>query len=175
MTSPANDRHRVGPAELAELLSLLLTALASGVFFGTRVSLGPSTRGFGPRTYVEVQQATVRNLRPVMGPLLPAAVVANLAVVAGKARDRRSPAFALAVTGTLAQLLAAGLTVGVELPINADVLTWSPQHPPRGWETVRDRWQTVHGWRTAASVLGLGCVVAAALAPAGRDQRDATG
>lgn len=45
----------------------MLSALSTGVFFGSRTSLGPSTKDFTPSTYVEVQQATIRNLRPVMG------------------------------------------------------------------------------------------------------------
>ncbi len=52
---------------IARFSSLMLSALSTGVFFGTRTSLGPSTKDFTPSTYVEVQQATIRNLRPVMG------------------------------------------------------------------------------------------------------------
>jgi hypothetical protein len=67
--------------------ALLLASLTSGVFFGTRTSLGPSTKTFRPTTYVELQQATVRNLRPVMGTLLPASVAANLTLVVLMARE----------------------------------------------------------------------------------------
>lgn len=152
-------------ARIVRFAGLLLAALSTGVFFGTRTSLGPSTKDFTPKTYVEVQQATVRNLRPVMGALLPGAVAANLALVVLSAREHRSPAFKLTLIGVLSQFAAVVLTVGVELPINARVLTWSPEHPPAGWRAVRDRWQTVHTARTAISVIGLGSLVAAALTP----------
>jgi Domain of unknown function (DUF1772) len=141
----------------------MVSALSTGGFFGTWASLGPSTREFTPGTYVEVQQATIRNLRPVMGTLLPAAVSANAITVALEARDRRSPAFALTMGGPCSQLLSLVLTVAIELPINAQVMTWSPK-PPQGWETVRNRWAGVHTARTASSVAGLACVTAAALA-----------
>ena len=77
--------------KILQFVALVLSALTTGVFFGTRTALGPSTRRFTPSTYVEVQQATVRNLRPVMGPLLPAAVLSNGALLAlrPRSRDRR--------------------------------------------------------------------------------------
>ena len=150
----------------ARFSGLLLAALSTGVLFGTKAALGQSSKSFTPQTYVELQQATVRNLRPVMGTLLPGAVAANLAVLGLSARERRSPAFGLTLAGFLANLTALVLTAIFELPINARVLTWSPADPPQGWEAARDRWETVHTARTAISVAGLACLLAAALAPA---------
>src|ERR1700753_1868481 len=63
-----------------------VSVLSSGVLLGTVAALTPSKRGFDSRTYVTVQQATVRNLRPVMGFLLPASAVANLAMLVGPER-----------------------------------------------------------------------------------------
>lgn len=157
---------------IARFSSVLLCALSTGNMFGTWSSLGPSTRGFTPSTYVEVQQATIRNLRPVMGTLMPAAVAANAVTVALGVRERHSPAFTLTSVGLGAQLLALVLTAAIELPINTRVMTWSPAQPPPGWEAVRNRWAEVHTARTAAAVVGLTCLVAAAQAPAdGRDAR----
>ena len=147
---------------VARFAALMLSALSTGVFFGTRTSLGPSTRGFTPRTYVEVQQATVRNLRPVMGVLLPAAVAVNAGMLALSWRDRRSPEFALTAVGFAAQTGSLVLTTAIELPINARVLAWSPDDPPPGWQDTRDRWATVHTLRTASAVVGLACLAAAA-------------
>lgn len=129
---------------VARFSSLMLSALSTGVFFGTRTSLGPSTKDFTPSTYVEVQQVTIRNLRPVMGALLPAAVLANAVVVVLSRRDAGSTAFRLASGGLAAQVAALTLTAAIELPINAQVLTWDPDEPPHGWEATRDRWASVH-------------------------------
>ncbi len=161
--------------KIARFSGLLLAALSTGVFFGTRTSLGPSSKGFAPKTYVEVQQATIRNLRPVMGTILPGAVAANLAVLALSVRERRSPAFALTLIGTSSQLTSLALTALFELPINARVMTWSPEDPPEGWRASRDRWDAVHTARTAISVAGLGCLVAAALVPPARPDGDRVG
>lgn len=158
--------------KIVRFLALLLAALSTGVFFGTRTSLGPSTKGFTPKTYVEVQQATIRNLRPVMGVLLPGAVAANLAMLALSAQERRSPAFALTLIGFLSQLASVVLTGLFELPINGRVMTWSPENPPEGWEALRDRWDAVHTVRTATSVVGFGCLLTAEMAPPRRSDGD---
>ena len=150
-------------------VALMLSALSTGVFVGTRTSLGPSVETFSARTYVEVQQATIRNLRPVMGPLLPAAVLANLAVLAvPRSTDRTT--FALNLAGLAGQSAALALTVAIELPINARVLTWSPDDSPEGWEGVRDRWGATHTIRAATSVLGLAALLGAALLPPARSR-----
>lgn len=150
---------------IARFSGLLLASLSTGVLFGTRAALGPSSKSFSRKTYVEVQQATVRNLRPVMGTLMPGAVVANLAVLGLSARERRSPPFALTLAGVLGNVTALILTGLFELPINARVLEWSPDDPPEGWEASMDRWQTVHTARTACSVAGLAALLAAVLMP----------
>lgn len=150
---------------MARYSSVMLSALSTGVFFGTRVGLGPSTRHFRPATYVEVQQATIRNLRPVMGTLLPAATLMNVVVLALDAGRRHSRAYRLTVGGLAGQLVALALTGAVELPINSRVMTWSPEDPPPGWERLRDRWAAVHTVRTIGSIVGLACLLAAAEPP----------
>jgi uncharacterized membrane protein len=106
-------------AKITGFVALLLSALTSGVFFGTRASLGPSSKQFRPTTYIEVQQATIRNLRPVMGTLLPAAVAANLALLAVTMRDAgRSRAVTLTAGGLLGQIASLAVTARYELPIN---------------------------------------------------------
>ena len=153
----------VSTVTIARFSGAMLSALSTGVLFGTRTAVSPSVNSFAPKTYVEVQQATVRNLRPVMGTLLPGALLTNLAVLASSARERRSPGFTLTVSGSVATLAALVLTGVFELPINARVLTWSPDDPPPGWQSLLDRWQRIHTVRTAVSVVGLGCLIAAPL------------
>jgi len=150
----------------ARFAGLLSGALSTGVFFGIRTAVSPSTKTFTPSTYVEYQQATIRNLYPVMGVLLPGAGAANLALLLLLVRDRRTPTFALTLVGLLCQLAAGALTRRFNFPINDRVRTWSPEAPPEGWEELRDRWEAVHNVRTAISVAGLASLLLAALSDA---------
>lgn len=145
---------------VARLLHLLLTALATGVFFGTRASLSPSVRSFPAPVYTRVQQATIRNLYPVMGVVLPGAVLATIAVLFLLPR-RRSPAFALTALSLLGQVIEGASTRRYNFPINAYVQSWTPDAPPADWEAARDRWEQAHTRRT---VLAVGSLTAAVLA-----------
>jgi uncharacterized membrane protein len=163
---------RVTVAKISRFAALLLSALTSGVFFGTRASLGPSSKQFRPSTYVEVKQATIRNLRPVMGTLLPASVAANLALLTVTTRETgRSRTVALTAGGLLGQIASLAVTARYELPINSIVLAWSSTTPPPGWQTARDRWDTFHTVRTATSIAALACLTAAVLGDPPRSQR----
>lgn len=103
----------------------------------------------------------MRNLRPVMGTLLPAAVAANPALAVVSAREDRSRALALTAAGLVGQVASLAVTARYELPINARVLGWSPTDPPQGRQTARDRWDRFHTIRTTTSVVGPGCLTAA--------------
>lgn len=144
--------------------NLMLSTLTAGVFFGTHVSLGPSTKTFTPETYVEVQQATIRNLRPVMGPLLPLAVLVSLATTIRESRRGAKAPLMLSDLGFIAQLTSLIVTVVRELPINARVMTWSAEAPPPEWEKTRNSWAQAHTLRTVTSVLGFACLAAGTLA-----------
>lgn len=170
---PRNSRGAtVAPAITAKACGARLAAtvssvLSSGVFFGTVAALTPAKRRFDSRTYVTVQQATISNLRPVMGALLPASVLANLAllVTADRADPRARRNAAIGLLGPLTSLM---LTARWELPINAQVMTWHPDHPPADWTTRRDRWETVHLARTATALIGLAGTLATTLSRSDR-------
>jgi uncharacterized membrane protein len=67
-------------------------------------------------------------------------------------------------------LVTAGLvTRFANQPINAVVMTWSPQAPAANWRELRDTWWNWHVLRTAA---GVGALALALLAAVG-SQRDA--
>jgi hypothetical protein len=145
----------------ARTTAVVTSVLSSGVFFGTVAALTRSKRGFDRHTYVAVQQATVRNLRPVMGVLLPSSVLANLGVLV--TTDRADTwARRCAVIGLLGPLTSLILTAGWELPINAQVMALHPDHPPANWTAQRDRWEVVHVARTATALIGLAGTLAAA-------------
>jgi hypothetical protein len=89
-----------------------------------------------------------------MGALLPASVRANLAVLL-TTDCADTPARRNAVIGVLGPLTSLLVTAKWELPINAQVMTWQPGHPPADWTTHRNRWETVHVARAATALVGL--------------------
>jgi uncharacterized membrane protein len=51
----------------------------------------------------------------------------------------------------------------VNVPINQEVLAWSPAALPDDWMQLRDRWWLWHNVRTILSTLGFGSQILAAL------------
>jgi uncharacterized membrane protein len=88
---------------------------------------------------VHVQQVSHSNLNLLAIRTLMPAIVATvvLGVLLRKARDRR---FLLLPVALVCLLGALVTTLLVNVPINADQLTWSAEAPPSDWMAVRDRW-----------------------------------
>jgi uncharacterized membrane protein len=143
---------------LTQFISLVLTGLLAGLFVGRWLGAPASQQYDGP-VFTEVQQridATVGNTAPVLIMATIAALVVLLVVL----RDLRSPRFLLA-GGALVCVIA--LTVSTQLvnvPLNEEINTWSPQAPPPDWSQVRERWETFHTLRTVFAVLALGLLAA---------------
>jgi uncharacterized membrane protein len=140
----------------------------SGVFAGFLVAvlvLEYSLRSFEASVYVQVRQVELVGLDVLAtATLLPAlATTAYLVAV-----DRRPGAVRLLTPAALVLLaLIFGMSLLINVPINAEQLTWNPAAPPTDWASVRDRWQLAHLARTVAGLLALGCLSAAALRHAG--------
>jgi uncharacterized membrane protein len=99
-------------------------------------------------------------------------VLSALPVLAGLYRRRRRGGFYLNLAGVAFLLVALTITLSVNVPIDHAIDRWTVQTLPPDWATIRDRWQAYHTSRTAASLLGFGCALAAALW-ASEDKHDA--
>lgn len=155
----------LGSLKIARFVSIFTAALLAGILVDFWAFTAPALASLPASTYVEVQQALNRNyLAPI--PLLYTVVnVSALAVVILLIRARKTLAFALSLVALLCSVLLTASTLLINVPINAEVLTWSPQAPPVNWAEVRDRWNQAHTLRTALAAVALGCQILAALIP----------
>jgi hypothetical protein len=138
--------------------ALLFGGLFAG-FMATVLVLESSLRSFDGTVYTQVRQVELVGLDTfATATLMPALVLTALLVVVafrGRAGHRWVPAVALALW-----VLVLGTTLLVNLPINADQLTWKVPMPPADWARVRDRWQGAHVLRTVAAMLAFGLLIA---------------
>lgn len=148
-------------ASLALVLKVVALCAAATVAGGTvTIWRGFPPQGLSPVAFVEMQQDAIRGLNvflPVAGLL---AIVATLALVwLEQGAQRRWLLMALGL------FVAAGIVTRFgNQPINAIVMGWTPDAPPKGWEVLRDRWWTLHLLRTALTgsgylALTLGCLL----------------
>lgn len=139
--------------------NLVLAALLVGAMFGLWLGLNPA--GLSAAAYVTQQQQAIRGLNVTMPALGAVTILLTLAAAVLARGD--GPRLALLVAAA-ACLLAAGLvTRFLNQPINAIVMTWSPEAAPADWAALRDAWWRWHVLRTASGIAGLCLLVAAAV------------
>jgi hypothetical protein len=146
----------------ARYASLVFAGLFAG-FLTAVLVLEISLRRFDGTVYTQVRLVELDSLdKLAVATLLPALIgTAVLAYQSVRTKTRWPAVAALALL-----VLIFGLTVAVNLPINADQLTWNAQSPPADWTGVRDRWQIAHAVRTIAAVLAFALLIVAAPLPA---------
>lgn len=135
-------------ATTIRFVSLLLTSLLVGTMFGVWLGFNPAA--LTATAYVEMQQNAIRALNvplPVLG-LVCVLLTAALAVLT---KDDRRGRYLL-VAAVVCLVIAGLITRFGNQPINAVVITWSPQAPAANWMELRDTWWQWHILRTLAGV-----------------------
>jgi uncharacterized membrane protein len=140
-------------------VSLLLTALLVGAMFGIWLGFNPSA--LSPTAYVEMQQNAIRALN-VSLPALGFGCVALTGVLAVLTKNDKRGRYLL-IAATVCLVLAGVVTRLGNQPINAVVMTWSPDAPAANWIELRDTWWHWHILRTVAGVGALALALLAAL------------
>jgi uncharacterized membrane protein len=137
-----------------ELISIVLSTLVTGVFWGPWVALSRSINTFAPDVFLAIVNRLNRNIAPVMTILMPAALLSMVPVLLLSFNELPTT-FYLTVTGFVLFLVALLVTVLIEVPIVKQIVTWTVGTLPGNWKQLRDRWQAFHIIRVVASLVGL--------------------
>ena len=144
----------------ARFISLLLTALATGIVF-THVLKISNKATLPGSIYLNVQQVLYQNWGQLVGAIEVGALLSTLAVLFLVRQHRL--AFFLTSLGTLcvvAMILVWAIFIN---PINMQINTWTVESLPTNWMQIRDRWEYFHATRAAISVVGLSALILAVL------------
>ncbi|MFF4035150.1 anthrone oxygenase family protein [Streptomyces sviceus] len=145
-------------AKVARGAGLLFTGVFTGFLVAVLV-LELSLRSFDRHVYTQVRQVELDSLdKLAVVTLLPALITTGLLVASTLRQGGRTSWRTLTALTLLLGIL--GLTLVINMPINADQLDWSVRTPPADWASVRDRWQIAHVVRTGAAVLAFGALIA---------------
>jgi hypothetical protein len=149
--------------KVVHFVTLLLFALVTGVFWGTWFSLSRSMSAITPATFLEVGHLMIANLGGPMSVLMPAALLSALVLCVLLFRRRYIYADLFASAALILMTIALGITLGVNVPIDGQIKTWTTAALPPDWLAIRDRWEFYHGLRTLISVAALTCLFASTL------------
>jgi uncharacterized membrane protein len=158
----ASSTTPFGPLQLWQFVSILLSALVTGVFWGTWLSLSRSMALLTPETFLTIGHIMIDNLGTIMAILMPAAIVATLPVLFMLYR-RGSRAFLPTLLGLILFVVALLITLIVEVPIDNQIEIWTLTTLPANWQQLRDRWETFHVIRSWVAVVSLALLILGAL------------
>ena len=139
--------------------------LFGGIYAGFLVAvlvIELTLRGFDASVYTQVQQVKHLRLNQLAIATLTPTLASGLLLVL-LLRPLHTTGFALTFTSLLCTAGALVITLRVNVPINADQMTWKVAAPPPNWAAIRDRWQVAHMLRTGLAVIAFCCQIIAAM------------
>jgi len=137
-----------------EFTGLMLAALVTGVFWGTWFTLTRSLENFSPAEFIHIGKTIIANVAVPMRILMPATLLVMLFIVWQTFRTTKL-SFYLYCLSFLLMLVTLIITVGVEVPIDNQIKTWTGQSIPSSWQSLRHTWNLFHTLRTFTSIASL--------------------
>jgi hypothetical protein len=148
--------------KMSELISIVLSALVGGMYWGPWLALTRSIRTLKPEVFLDVVDRMNGNMESLMTILTPASLL-SIAAVLVFSYNRQPTTFYLNSTGFILFGLALLVTMFVEVPIVKQIVTWKAGTLPGNWQQLRDRWGAFHIVRVVAGIGGLLVLVAGAI------------
>ena len=136
------------------LLSIFVTGLLAGVMLG--VAMEQQTAQKLPEAAWTLRQqnddALFRRVMPFTFIAMMLLLIASLFLLQGRSRMAM-------VAATVSALAVIIVTAGWEVPINNEIVKWTPGSAPADWTRTRDKWLRNHWVRTWIGVLAFGCTL----------------
>ena len=139
-------------------LSIFVTGLLAGVMLG--VAMEQQTAQKLPEAAWTLRQQNddglFRKVMPFTFITMMLLLIASIFLLHGRSRMAM-------VAATVSALAVIIVTAGWEVPINNEIVKWTPGSAPAGWTTTRDKWLRNHWLRTWIGVMAFACTLVSAL------------
>jgi len=144
--------------EIARFATLLFWGFATAIFVGTWWTEQALRQTTSVDLFLTVHMARDAVLKKVMP------VVCNLGLIGSVAINVLGAAsvvpWVLSLVGTAGMVIAIGISIFVDVPINRQMEKWSAEDYPDDWGAIRDRWEGGHTGRTIAASIAMLCHIA---------------
>jgi uncharacterized membrane protein len=137
-----------------EFLGVMLTALVTGVFWGTWFTLTRSLEDFPPAEFIHIGKTIIANVAMPMRFIMPATLLIMLLAIWQCFRVHKT-SFYLYLFSFLLMVITLIITVGIEVPIDNQIKTWTENTLPGNWQKLRQTWDSFHTLRTFTSIASL--------------------
>jgi uncharacterized membrane protein len=148
--------------KILELVSIVLSAVVGGMYWGPWLALTKSMKTFKPDVFLAIVDRLNRNMAGLMTALTPIALL-SIVPVLFISFGRQPTTFYLNLAGFILFVVALLVTVIIEVPIVKQIATWTVGTLPDNWTQLRDRWGLFHIIRVVTGIVGLALLVAGAI------------
>ncbi len=125
--------------------------LVTGVFWGTWFTLTRSLHGFEAGEFIHIGKTIIANVAIPMRIIMPATLFFLLWSMWMTYKNNRPVFYRYAVAFVL-MVATLVITVGVEVPIDNQIKTWTVDTIPDNWKSLRQTWGEFHTARTFTSI-----------------------
>lgn len=129
------------------IITISLTALTFGVFWGTWFTLTRTIEAFSGLEFMHIGQTIIANVATPMKVLMPSTIAFMVVSLWLFYREGRI-SFYLGAIALVLMLVTLRITLSVEVPIDNLIRDWTADSIPSFWQDLRTRWQHYHAMRT---------------------------
>ncbi|HWJ30541.1 MAG TPA: DUF1772 domain-containing protein [Flavisolibacter sp.] len=148
--------------KMLQWITVMLLILVTGVFWGTWFTLTRTIDAIPPESFILIGKTIIRNVAIPMSIIMPATILC-LVVLLWRSVKFQKVFFNFSLATLILFVLALVITVGIEVPIDNQIKTWTISTIPSNWETLRAKWEFYHTLRTFISIAATGCFIAGIL------------
>jgi anthrone oxygenase-like protein len=134
--------------DIVPAIAILSSGIVAGIQFGDRAGPSIARRVQDPSSFVQQQQIVHTYYAKFMPVLSLLAILSALGWLFLLRADWQSVQFWLVLMVLADIAVAFGLTVKVNFPINAQLMTWNVASPPANVKELWSPWEKVHTIRT---------------------------
>lgn len=131
-------------------INLILVMLVTGIFWGTWFTLTRSLDVFPPDNFIRNGKTIIQNVAWPMRILLPLTLLMLLWLCIATYQAR--PSFYFFLVAFILMMVTLVITVGVEVPIDNQINSWTTDTLPDNWTVLRSKWDQFHTLRTFTSI-----------------------
>lgn len=149
--------------EFIEFITIILSSLIMGVFWGTWLSLSRSIDSFTLSEFLSIGKRMIKNLAIPMRILMPITLLFILYLTFLFALRHLEGSFYLALAGFIFISSTLIITLTINVPIDYQIKKWAVNSAPSNWENIRRRWELFHAIRTFLSIAAFSCIALACI------------
>jgi uncharacterized membrane protein len=137
--------------KITELITVMLAALVMGVFWGTWFTLTRSIHDFSAAEFIHIGKNIIANVAIPMRVLMPLTILMMM-FASWQTRKKYKAANIFYNLSLVFMIITLIITVGIEVPIDNQIKTWTEATVPANWTSLRETWSYYHTVRTLTAI-----------------------